>query len=123
MTETKPVRRAKIKSLSTQDLSSDYSQIVSSGIDLPLEKIQDAVDSRDMVELSRLIGPVLVATAARSAMWHMRSDNLDERKLGNQQLKTILPFVMPKLEQVEINASGAVASDIVSYMDLMRKKN
>jgi len=110
-----------LKTLSTQDLSSDYSQGVSDGIDLPLNEIQVACDTRDMVELSRLIGPVLISTAARSAMWHLRSENIDERKLGTQQLKTILPFVMPKLEQVEINSSGAVAPDIITYMDFMRK--
>ena len=109
-----------LRTLANQDLSSDYSLNVSDGIDLPLAQIQQACNSRDMTELSKLIGPVLISTAARSAMWHLRSENLDERKLGTQQLKTILPFVMPKLEQIEVHGSGAVSSDIVTYMDLLR---
>lgn len=109
-----------VRTLYNQDLSSDYSQAVAGRIDLPLNEIQRACEAQDIMELSRLVGPMLIATAAQSAVWHLRSDDLEERKLGTQQIKAILPYVMPKLEQVEINSNGSVAPDIVSYLQFLK---
>lgn len=114
-------KKTEVRTLGSQDLSSDYSIAVSDGIDLPLAQIQRACETRDILELSRLVGPVLIATAARSAVWHLRSEDIEERKLGTQQIKAILPYIMPKLEQVEINSNGAVSPDIVSYMQYLKQ--
>lgn len=103
--------------LKNQDLSHPYSQDIADGIDIPLKAIKRACDMGNITELSRLLGPVLLATTAKSALWHLRSASIEERKLGTQQVKAIMPFIAPKLEQLELkNPNGAVAPDIASYM-------
>ncbi len=93
----------------------DYESAMNKGLIFPTDAVERACENMDMAELSRLLGPVLLATTAKSANYHLRSDSVEERKLGTAQVKVVMPFIVPKLEQTEIKV-GTVAPSITEYI-------
>ena len=101
--------------MTEQDLNSEYSAAMAAGIIFPEDAVAEAVESGDMTALANLLGPVLLTTTAKSALWHLRSEDMNDRRLGTNQVKVVMPFITPKLEQVTVK-EGAVAPNIVEYM-------
>lgn len=75
------------------------------------EEILQAKGAKDIVMAA---SASLLATATISTLEHMQSDDGKERALGQKQLHSLLPFIMPKQSELTLKSEGQVTEDVAS---------